>query len=241
MKLAVISDIHGNLEAFKQVLADIDRSGVDDLICLGDHVGYGPEPEKVVRRIRELNIRNVIGNHELGLIDKEAWDFFNPLAQKSLSITRKLISSGTLGYFKDLEPYLTLHHCRFVHGCPPDDIMTYLFEVSNFQLQGIFQAMRERLCFVGHTHLLKVIQFDGVKVVQRPLKQGTLALQEDMKYIINIGSVGQPRDGDSRAKYVIMDTDSQLLDVRFVPYDASATAAKIIELGFPDIFAKRLF
>ncbi|MBW2091255.1 MAG: metallophosphoesterase family protein, partial [Deltaproteobacteria bacterium] len=128
-----------------------------------------------------------------------------------------------------------------VHGCPPDDMTTYLFEVSSLRFKSIFKGMKERLCFVGHTHSLNIIQFNGEQVIQSSLKEGKTALKEDMKHIINCGSVGQPRDGDNRAKYVIWDTESRLLEVRFVSYDISLTAAKIIERGLPEIYARRLF
>ncbi|MCP4668294.1 MAG: metallophosphoesterase family protein, partial [Deltaproteobacteria bacterium] len=157
MKLAVISDIHGNLEALKEVLADMDRSGIDDIICLGDNVGYGPEPEAVVRLLRDRGIPSVMGNHEWGLLDDARLSWFNPSARRALIETRRLLSDETIGYIRGLPLFRTLEGCRFVHGFPPDDITTYLFDVSPYRFKETLREMEENICFVGHTHVLGLI------------------------------------------------------------------------------------
>jgi diadenosine tetraphosphatase ApaH/serine/threonine PP2A family protein phosphatase len=119
--------------------------------------------------------------------------------------------------------------------------VTYLFQLSISQLKEAFLAMEEKICFLGHTHDLGIISFDGDEVIQASLGNGIVSLHKDYQYIINVGSVGQPRDGNNNAKYVIWDTDSETVEVRFVPYDIAATADKIIELGFPEFNARRLW
>ena len=241
MRLAIISDIHGNLEAFKEVLADIDRSRIDGLACLGDNIGYGPEPEQVIDLVRERDIPCVMGNHELAVLEVKYLDWMNTTARQSLVMTRELLSADSIEYIGTLPPAMTYHGSLCVHGAPPDSVVTYLFQLSTAQLEEAFRAMEEKICFLGHTHRLLIVSFDGNELVRAPLGNGSVSLHKDHQYIINVGSVGQPRDGNNNAKYVIWDMDSHSIEVRFVPYNIAATARKIIELGFPEFNARRLW
>ncbi|HID29812.1 MAG TPA: metallophosphoesterase [Desulfobacterales bacterium] len=241
MRLAIISDVHGNLEALKQVLSDIDQLQVDGLACLGDNIGYGADSEEVVKLIRQRQIPCVMGNHELAVMDPSCLYRMNPVARRSLILTEELVSQDTLNYIRRLKASIVFHGSLCVHGCPPDSITTYLFDVSERNLRKIFAAMKYRICFVGHTHDLEIVGFDGEGITRTPLCKGLSLLQEDRQYIINIGSVGQPRDGDNNAKYVIWDDASSTIEVRFIAYDIAAAERKILELGFPEFNAKRLW
>jgi predicted phosphodiesterase len=241
MRLAVISDIHGNLEAFKEVLADMDRARVEGVMCLGDNIGYGPEPEAVVNLVRRRDIPCIMGNHELAVIQPQYLERMNPSPRKSALLTRSLLSVETVAYIFTLKPFAVFHGARCVHGCPPDSATTYLFEVSTARLARLFRAMKERVCFAGHTHDLGIISFDGAQVTRAALSEGRVRLESVRQYIINVGSVGQPRDGNNNAKYVIWDTCEDSVDVRFVPYDIAKTVKKILELGFPAFNAERLW
>lgn len=241
MRLAIISDIHGNLEAFRQVLKDIDASSVDDVACLGDNIGYGPDPEEVVRLLRSRSIASVMGNHELAVLDEACLMKMNPSARRSLLLTKALLSKETLEYIKGLKASMAFHGSLCVHGYPPDSVTTYLFQASETALRQTFLAMKERICFVGHTHDLRLIRFDGENVTWDSLRQGKASLDKDLQYIVNVGSVGQPRDGNNHAKYVIWEPASSTLEVRFIPYDIGATAEKILALGFPEFNARRLW
>ena len=241
MKIAVISDIHGNIEALREVLADIGQVGADSIVSLGDNIGYGPDPEEVSRSIRSNNIPSVMGNHELGIVRPEFQRWFNESARRSLLLTTELISDETREWLGGLPASLVFQGGLFVHGCPPDSITKYIFEETDADLELLFEKTAQRLCFVGHTHTLELIAFeDGLVVHSTPGRQKIrLGLQE--KYILNAGSVGQPRDGNNNAKYVLWDTIENSIQVRFVPYDIAATAEKIISLGFPRINATRLW
>jgi predicted phosphodiesterase len=241
MRLAVISDIHGNLEALQEVLADVDRCRADAVVCLGDSVGYGPAPEEVVSLIRGREIPCVVGNHKLGLLDCAFLDWFNPPTRRSLVLTRRLISGETLEYMRRLPPALSLEGALCVHGCPPDSATRYLFEVSERRLGDLLSTMGEEICFVGHTHQLEIVAWDGRRVTRKRPAEGLHALWPARRVIVNVGSVGQPRDGSNRAKYVIWDRQERSLDVRFVPYDIAVTAGKILEMGFPEFNASRLW
>jgi predicted phosphodiesterase len=241
MRLAVFSDVHGNWEALKKVLADMDRNRIDSLFCLGDCVGYGPEPEEVIREIRALKIPVLMGNHELGLVDPSYLSWFNKPTRISLRITRRLLSEESLNYFKGLRPFLLDQDCRFVHGFPPDSITTYLYEVPDQEIHRIMTALPERICFVGHTHDLHLIASEGQGIPYLPFKRGLFSLREGGKYLINVGSVGQPRDGNNQAKYVIWDNRASTLELRYVTYNIAKTAERILGLDFPEYNARRLF
>jgi predicted phosphodiesterase len=241
MRLAVLSDIHGNLEAFTAVLADLDGEDIDAVLCLGDSIGYGPDPEPVVELVRARAIPSLLGNHELGVVDVKFLPWFNVNAQASLLLTRQILTRGTLDYCRQLPRVLEFEGCLCVHGCPPDSVTTYLFAVNAGRLQRLFAAMAQDLCFVGHTHELELVGFDGTRVARARLTRGTVALDTAHRFIVNVGSVGQPRDGDNHAKYVIWDASRRRLEVRYVPYDIAATAAKIVARGFPRVHAERLW
>ncbi len=246
MKIGIISDIHANLEACKRVLDDIDLQQPDRVFCCGDSIGYGPEPEAVVQLLRKRGIPQVLGNHELGCMDRAELAWFNPVARKAIRRTRKMLSRQTLDWINTLPFSLTpwepgLDACYFVHGAPPDSPRTYLFELEDEELPKLFEHTGERVVFVGHTHELTLAWWDGKTAGRREMGQGQHELPPDIRYIVNVGSVGQPRDGDNRAKYVLFDPVRRILDVRFIPYDIKATADAILALGFPEQYARRLW
>ena len=137
MRLAVFSDTHGNYDAFEQVLKDIEQSAVDEVISLGDNIGYGPEPDRVIKKLKALKIPSVRGNHELAVEDEEYLNWFNPAARKSLIKTRKMLSKASLNHIAQLEPFILLDDCRFVHGFPPDSSLIYMFQVSENRKQEV--------------------------------------------------------------------------------------------------------
>jgi diadenosine tetraphosphatase ApaH/serine/threonine PP2A family protein phosphatase len=240
MRIAVLSDIHGNMDAFEKVLEDLDRFGTDEVYCLGDSIGYGPEPERVIQTLRRRGIPSVMGNHELAAADPGFLSWFNPAARQSLIRTFALLSIESLSFVQALPRHISAHSCRFVHGFPPDSPTLYLFQVENRRQRQILDALPEQIFFIGHTHLLDILAYDGSDMTRVDFQIGSNALQPHLKYLVNIGAVGQPRDGDPRAKYVIWDSVARRLDIRCVPYDAQAAAAKIRAAGLPESHARRL-
>lgn len=240
MRIAVLSDIHGNLEAFEAVLKDMDRTAPDAVISLGDNIGYGPDPEAVVRRMRENEIPSVLGNHEMVVANPSFINWFNEQIQASMQITLDALSEESVTYIRDLEEYISRWNCRFVHGFPPRSPSLYLFQMTENQVLQTFEFMEERICFVGHTHELRQVEYDGEAFCNSPLSRETVSLHPDRKYIINVGSVGQPRDGDNRAKYVIWDEEENTLEVRYVTYDIETVVKKILDAGLPEVNALRL-
>lgn len=240
MRIAVISDVHGNWEALQAVWADLSACEAQEVYCLGDSVGYGPDPEEVLAFLRGQGVQSVLGNHELALVDPAYMDWFNPQARKSLKRSKELLSQGSLAYLATLPPALVQHGLRMVHGLPPKSVTTYLFEVSNGRLASVMAEVEEDICFVGHTHELVLVRIADGRVKYLGLGQERRRLANGADWIVNIGSVGQPRDGDFAAKYALYDTASRELEIRQVAYDPSETKRKIRERGLGEIYALRL-
>ncbi len=240
MKLAVLSDIHGNLEAFQAVLDVIDPLSIDRVISLGDNIGYGPDSEAVVAKIRNRNIASVLGNHEMAVRKKETLAWFNPMAQKAWSIAKAQLSDASLAWIDTLPRYIVTRGLRFVHGVPPDSVFLYLFQLPENKLIQKLAKSDESVCFVGHTHELGIISWDGTRIEKEKASLGGHTLDPGKKYIINAGSVGQPRDGTLGAKFVLFDTQTRVLTVKSIEYPVEKTRKKIIAAGIPEMYADRL-
>lgn len=241
MRLAVISDIHGNWDALTAVLTDIDARALDAVFCLGDAIGYGGEPEQVIRTLHRRAIASVLGNHEQAVLAPERLNWFNPTARKSLVRTAAMLSGESLRAMASFPVALSAHGCRFVHGFPPDSVTTYHFEVPNGEKRRILRSISEKICFIGHTHDLTLITGDGGRLSEAALGAETIHLQPMQRAIVCAGSVGQPRDGTPEAKYVIWDDAAATIEVRFIRYDIAAAAEKIIAAGLPRVHANRLW
>jgi predicted phosphodiesterase len=241
MKIGVLSDIHGNMEAFQKVLEDIESMRLDQIVCLGDCIGYGPQPDEVIEEIRRRAIPTIIGNHEMAVIDRNHLSWFNPKARTSLEKTLTMLSTDSMDFINTLPYSRVISGARFVHGYPPDSAQIYLFQKTAPELRKTFLSLAEPICFVGHTHNLEEIRFDGRQVDRRGLSEGITLLNPACRYLISVGSVGQPRDGNNHAKYLIWDTDRAHLHVRFVGYNIAATVAKIGAAGLPQVHADRLW
>lgn len=239
-KFAVLSDIHGNLDAFEAVLRDIENLGISDIYSLGDNVGYGPQPDAVIRRLAALGIPSVLGNHELAVNDPSELDWFNPVARESLRKTVAMLSAESIEIIRRL-PYCLVHDTyRFVHGFPPDSPVIYQFQMSDKDLLETFATLPEQVFFTGHTHFPEIIACRDGRIEREELHQGLHLLVPEARYMVNVGSVGQPRDGDNSAKYVVFDPDRYALELRYIPYDVEAVVRKILAAGLPESHASRL-
>jgi predicted phosphodiesterase len=240
MKTAILSDIHGNATALEAVLKDIDAQACDRIFSLGDNIGYGPEPEKVIRILRARNIPSVTGNHELGASRPDFLPLFNPVARKSIQMTIGMLSEASFQYIKNLPNAIVKEDLRIVHGFPPESPTKYLFELTDGEIKQALSRMKESFCFIGHTHDLEILILENGRFIRRPLAQGSYQLSPDNKYIINSGSVGQPRDGNCQSKYLTWDSGKKELSVRFVTYNIADTVKKIYKAGLPEQHALRL-
>lgn len=241
MRVAVISDIHGNFDALTAVLDDIDQSRVAAVFCLGDCIGYGAEPDRVIRELFDRGIPTTLGNHELAVLKRDHLARFNPMAKASLIKTISMLSEKTLEIIRGLPAVITSHNARFVHGFPPDAVTTYSFEYSPEDMRRILGSLTEPISFFGHTHELNIISYDGRTLTEEALETKTRCIETGCRYAVNVGSVGQPRDGNNKAKYVIWDKDFATIEVKFVAYDIAAAVNKIIAAGLPEVHANRLW
>jgi predicted phosphodiesterase len=240
MKIAVISDIHGNYEAFLNVLEDIEKKGVDTIISLGDNIGYGADSEKVIQLVRSLNIISVLGNHELAVLDDRVRSWFKNDAAKAIDHTIMSLSEDSKTFIQTMAYNLSLHNCGFVHGFPPDSVRFYIHQIDEGRFLKTFDAMTESICFVGHTHKLNLVYPGDGRIHWKKLDTGKRTLGKEKKYVINAGSVGQPRDGSFKAQYVIWNPSLYELEVRAVSYDVAAAVKKIEVSGIPKRYAQIL-
>ena len=249
MKLAIISDLHSNREALEAVFADIRRRGITDLVCLGDVVGYGPDPEFCVDLVRGHARWCLMGNHDEALF-RDASDF-NPHARGAIAYTRKRMQphwwSSTekrsrWKWLKNLPLRQTEGRFLFVHGSPRDPVREYVLSTDGFlnpeKLRAIFEAF-DGIGVAGHTHQPGVhdesLRFRALEGAGELV----VALEPNQRYFINVGSTGQPRDGDSRACYAVLE-DHQVTWYR-VEYDFRVTQDKILRTGvLSEILARRL-
>jgi len=236
-KIALISDVHGNIEALTAVMADIQAKNVDIIINLGDSVGYGPDPELCIDLLEQRCTTNLCGNHDYATLHHA--EGFNPVAKAAVDYVREMMrpapdetDTDKLRRWKFLEnlmPLYELDDFEFMHGSPRQPITEYVLpsdpEMDPFKLESIFSAMSRRWAFVGHTHFPGVVEDDGdMFIMVDDLPDACYPLSE-RKAIINVGSVGQPRDHDIRSCYVII--ENNLVTWQRVEYDVESTVAKI--------------
>lgn len=242
MRCAVISDIHGNYEALVAVLSDIRQRGIGDIYCLGDVVGYGADPAKCLKEVSNITDQTVAGNHDHGAVGLLDLSGFNLNARKAVEWTGKQLGSSEKDKLKRLPLQINPDHrgkeFLMVHStpCRPDE-WRYILSLDEAEYQ--FEKFPEKICFIGHSHQPIFWECDRrgkCSVAGREYAH----LEDDKRYIINTGSVGQPRDGDPRASYAIFDAEVMEVSIRRVEYDIRLAQEKIINAGLPSRLAERL-
>lgn len=240
MRIGVIADIHGNFEALKAVTKDMSGRAVDRTLCLGDNVGYGPDPEAVVRHLEENGFDSVCGNHEFALFDERGRRWLNFQAAENCLQTRRLMSDNSLQYLRKMPIRLRVGAGHFVHGFPPESLFLYLNRQKPERILKLFAENSPEIYFVGHTHRLEMVVGADDWIERRALTEEVINLGSGQHHIFGCGSTGQPRDGDGRSVYLIWDQDQRTVEVVRVSYDYEKTREKIRELGFPEIYGLRL-
>jgi predicted phosphodiesterase len=244
MRYLILSDIHSNLEALDAVLRASAAQRYDAVLVLGDLVGYGADPNAVVDCVRALNPTSIIrGNHDkvaAGLDDAED---FNPMAKSAAHWTRDALTPETREYLRDLPagPKLVGEMIEICHGSPMDED---LYVVADVDAARSIAVARARVCLFGHTHVALSARMDSQRRLEIDAPQGhpefSVAIDAGSKYLINPGSVGQPRDGDSRAAYAIADFDRTVVTLYRVAYPIEVAQKKILDAGLPPMLAYRL-
>lgn len=236
MKLAIISDIHGNLEALERCLQYLDeQSDITFTAVLGDILGYGGDPCMCMEKIRNRADIAIIGNHDAAVIGTTDIEHFNPLARKVITWTRDQISEDDRTYLANLPYKVIKDNILFTHGTPGDpEKWMYIF--NWFDAVDEFRNFSESICFVGHSHVPGIYE----QSAPIPHDSGTLQLNPDNKYIINVGSVGQPRDSDSRLSFAVLDQDNWTIEIVRLEYDIETARQKIIDNNLPQLLGDRL-
>lgn len=236
MRTAIFGDIHANLEALEAVLEDAADQGVTDYVCLGDVVGYNADPSACLNIIREMGCPTVKGNHDKDASEDHSLDSMNPVAATALNWTREQLDEDQRSWLRRLRMVRQVADYTIVHSTL-DQPVHWNYVTNRFDAMSNFSYQFTQLCFHGHTHVPRVyIKSDKVREVPAE----SVEIEAKSKYFINVGSVGQPRDGDPRACYAIYDQDSKLVVFRRVNYNLPKTQRKIIEAGLPEMLAERL-
>jgi predicted phosphodiesterase len=238
MRIAVISDIHSNLQALEAVLTDIDAEAPDEIWCLGDVVGYGPRPNECADIVRERAAVVLVGNHDLAAIGKLDTVDFGPLAAESAAWTGQALGEEQAAWLRTLEPSATREGLELFHGSARDPVWEYVLteEVAFENLQ----VTTAPIVLVGHSHLALALSFDGDRLDGGLARGGTDLDTSSARWLINPGSVGQPRDGDPRAAWLLIDTAQSRAAFRRVPYPIEQTQAEMRAAGLPEDLAARL-
>jgi diadenosine tetraphosphatase ApaH/serine/threonine PP2A family protein phosphatase len=241
VKYAIFSDVHGNLEALDAMLAHAARENVGFHLCLGDVIGYGANPNECVDRVRALDPMVCLrGNHDAAAVDARERAFFHEVALEGIHFSALHLTPANADYLGTL-PYVYRDHPRMMaaHASPyrPE---AWEYVLDHFGADRAFEAMAPaRLAFIGHSHAPVVFIDDGN--VQRYPANAALALALDrQRYIMNVGSVGQPRDGNPDASYVVYDDETDHVIHHRVRYDREKAAEKILRAGLPPVLAERL-
>ena len=236
MRILVISDIHANLTALDAVLTDAGE--FDAAWCLGDLVGYGPDPNECIAKVRALpNLRCIIGNHDAAALDKIDTKTFNLEARQALEWTQKTLTETSISFLSSLQQKIEINNVTLTHGSPRHPVWEYLMDSQTAALN--FDYFSTPYCFVGHTHLPVVYTREEKKlVVYKPTPNNKITLSP--RTIINPGSVGQPRDHDPRAAYVIYNPGENTWDYRRLTYDIPAVQTRMADAQLPERHIVRL-
>jgi diadenosine tetraphosphatase ApaH/serine/threonine PP2A family protein phosphatase len=239
MRYAILADIHSNLAAFQAVLEDISiKGGVDEIWCLGDIVGYGPEPRQCIELVRKFCSVCVVGNHDLAAIGKMELSYFNPAAAEACLWTAGQLNPVDTRYLGDLPLKAERDSFLLVHGSPVDPAMEYIISASIAAKN--FASFTNRFCLVGHSHIPVAFREEGDTPRTIRLTVGVGLVLHRQRLIINPGSVGQPRDGDPRASYAIYDSEGLMLRLYRVEYNIGATQDRMMQANLPVHLITRL-
>jgi predicted phosphodiesterase len=236
MRFAILSDLHGNLEASEAALADARASACSHFVCLGDVVGYNANPHECVKLIRGLDCPTIKGNHDEQASLLEPSHGFNELAEHAINWTRENLTDADKEWLRELRLLRQVRDFTIVHATL-DTPGQWGYVLNNLDAAASFTYQHTTVCFFGHTHFpVAYVRDSGVRRVRSDL----LMIEPGKKYFINAGSVGQPRDGDWRAAYCIYDTEKGVVEQHRVKYDLVTAQKKILKAGLPRLLADRL-
>ncbi len=237
MRYGVVSDVHSNIEALGAVFASLRDD--DGLLCLGDIVGYGPNPNECVEQIRARATATVLGNHDVAAIDNFGLAYFNPAAREAMRWTQSVLSAENLAWLDSLGYEFRMPEFLLVHGAP---VNYFEYILDKAAAMRAFVGTDAPLIFIGHTHIAEyyALHADGRIEHEHLQHGGEIALEEGVRYLINVGSVGQPRDLNPRASFGVYDSAARTVRINRVEYPIGPVQEKIASARLPDALARRL-
>ena len=236
MKYAVFGDIHANLEALEAVLADAESQGCTEHVCVGDVVGYAANPSECLAIVREMGCPIVKGKHDEEAVLDNSLEGLNPLAKQAMEWTRAQLNEDEREFLMGMKLVRQVRDFTIVHATL-DTPGGWTYVTNKFDAMASFSYQFTQLCFYGHTHTPRIyVKGDSVD----PLEESSVTLEMGRKYFINVGSTGQPRDGDWRASYAVYDVENQSVEIRRLEYDIEKAQGKIVDAGLPEMLAHRL-
>lgn len=241
MRVAVLSDIHSNRQGLEAVFAAVEEAAVDEVWCLGDMVGYGADPDACTELVRERCATCLVGNHDLAVLGALDIATFSEAAATAVEWTRGNVARETLEFLSSLYPAGSREGVGLFHASPRDPIWEYV--LSTDQAEAGFEAQEQRVGLIGHSHIALFFTRSGARRGYAQGAQATDAAEVEIaegEWMLNPGSVGQPRDGDPRAAWLELDTEAWTARYHRVPYDIEGAAAAILEAGLPPALAERL-
>lgn len=240
MRIAIISDIHSNIEALTEVFKVIDQQNVDRIVSLGDVVGYGASPNPCCDLVREHAEVTLLGNHDAAVAGRMDYSFYYDAARHALDWSANMITEENLGWLRSLPFTYRIGDIGFCHGSPIDPkAYEYIFALEQARDVMPFSAELPEVTFIGHSHLCKAFAMGNGEV--NDVVAQKFGVRRGYKYIISVGSVGQPRDYDNRACFVIHDTEARTVEYMRVEYDIESSARRIFDADLALNFGKRLF
>lgn len=237
MRWGIFCDVHANYEALEAVLSALKKEDIDRYLFLGDIVGYGAEPARCIAEIKELNPVTIVGNHDRASCDLFEMNYFNPHAKAAILWTRENLSNADKDFLKSLKLTHKEDDFILVHGSlQSPETFEYILDISS--AAETFKLLKTRICFIGHSHLPAIFIKEGEDC--RYNVENNVSTKDAQSYIVNAGSVGQPRDGSPKASYAVYDSGAGQLQIKRVAYDIQSAQDKIIKAGLPRILAERL-
>jgi predicted phosphodiesterase len=237
MRYGIFADVHSNLEALEAVISACRRDGARVLYCAGDIVGYGANPRECIELFEKYQVIAVCGNHDYAASSKMTTDDFNSDAAKALAWTKEQLDAQHVDYLSKLPLTYQTDDFMMVHATLNNPEKFYYMTDVRESLDT-FYLMERPVCFVGHNHVTQIF----IRENQQHILANTLSvyLKPGAKYIVNVGSVSQPRDGHPESSYCIFDPDLKRIEIKRVPYDIATASRKVLDAGLPEILAKRL-
>ncbi len=240
MRTGIISDLHSNLQATEKVLEYMQTLSIDRCICLGDLVGYGGNPEEVMNLVTPVTQFTVMGNHDAAVAGQMDYNYYYEAAKQALDWTRAALSEKNLNTLNKLPYFRNEDNVCYVHGEPINpEVFNYVYTLEQAEKLVLDYDSIKNVTFVGHSHLRRIYEIRPSNAVEYSVEN--IKLDPNKKYVIAVGSVGQPRDFDTRSSMVVWDDETRMIEWHRVEYDIDAAVEAILKAGLPEYFAARLY